>query len=238
MARLRFIRAVCLTLTLGFVPVCLAQEVGFLDLTQIRPRENLRHPTVQTGQPPGPRGVNNENIECGPPTQMGALQTSLVSLDRSSYQPGDQPIFEVQIENVGAVAVQLPFSPNLSDLQPADAAQKFSYSSLLVQLWFGGAMWKTTGGGSFYLFGDDNHPGTMLTLHPGEWVRIIGRGKIRLPEDYKHLTRAGDVASQATANTSIYDNETLVTATASATVSHGVCLRYTQGPTLPFQIVP
>jgi hypothetical protein len=30
-------------------------------------------------------------------------------------------------------------------------------------------------GDSVGLYGDESHPGTMLTLRPGEWAQIIGK---------------------------------------------------------------
>jgi hypothetical protein len=38
----------------------------------------------------------------------------------------------------------------------------------------------------------------MLTMHPGEWVRIIGTGKIMLPEkEVKRFIRNGDAVNHA-----------------------------------------
>ena len=82
--------------------------------------------------------------------------------------------------------------------------------------------------------GADDHPGTMLTLQPGEWARIIGRG--RLSEDFLPLIRNGDVVSNANARVSIYRNETVLSASASATMSQGVCLNQSQGPTVAVRV--
>ena len=71
----------------------------------------------------------------------------------------------------------------------------------------------------------------MLTMHPGEWVRIIGTGKIILPEKVvMRFIRNGDAVNHANAQVSIHEVETLLAANASATISHGVCPNRSQGP--------
>ena len=41
-------------------------------------------------------------------------------------------------ENVGAVPVEMPFSPHLAALQPVDASQKFGYSVVRLEFCIGG----------------------------------------------------------------------------------------------------
>ena len=135
------------------------------------------------------------------------------------------------IENVGSVPVEMPFSPHLADLQPADPSQKFGYSLVTVQFWIGGTKWEwTSSEGDVALYGASQHPGTMLTMHPGEWVRIIGTGKITRPDDVMRFIRNGDAVNHANAQVSIHEVETLLTANAEATISHGVCPNRSQGP--------
>jgi hypothetical protein len=164
------------------------------------------------------------------------LQTTLISLDRTVYRFDDRPRIELQIKNVGAVAVKIPFSSNLADVQPEDPGQKFGYFTMTTGLWIGGSKWSTNAGGTITLHGNDDRTGTMLTLRPGEWVRIIATGKLRRPDDLSRLTMSGDTVSQSHAETALYVNETLLTASAIATVSRRVCLNYIQGSGLPIQI--
>ena len=130
--------------------------------------------------------------------------------------------FEVRIENIGSVPIEMPFSPHLADLQPADASQKFGYSVVRVEFWIGGTRWETTDSrGEAALYGANQHPGTMLTMHPGEWVRIIG--KAALPEEVMSFVRNGDAVNHANAQLSIHQVEALLTANASWTFRRGVC---------------
>jgi hypothetical protein len=173
----------------------LAQEVGFLDLTTIVKRTDFRRPPSSPNAGEERRGGSEENHEsCSPSTgSMGSLRTALVSLDRTYYQSGDEPRFEVTVENVDSAPLTLPFSPHLADLQPADPAQKFSYAELQVVLWIASKDlgseprpvegWQANTGGLVTLYGADDHPDTMVTLNQGEWVRIVGKGKWALPSD-------------------------------------------------------
>jgi hypothetical protein len=230
--------AVSLVLAVSFVQATFAQQVGLVDLSHAAPQLNLRHPQAKEGQPSGPRGGMHEYRSCRSETKDRALKTTLLSLDRTDYAVGDRPVFEVQIENVGSTSIRVPSSANLSDLQPADAAQKFAYSTLELVLWIGGANWTANTGGGTTLYGNDSRPGTMLTLRPGEWVRIVAKGNLTLPEDFTQLTRSGDVVSQANAHVLIYNNETLLTATAGATTSDGLCLTETNGPSVRIEVKP
>ena len=215
-----------------------AQQVSAIDLTRDTPRLNLRHPSPTEGTPSGPRGGSHQTILCRNDHTDGSLKVTLLSLDKATYQAGDRPTFEVQVENVGTTPILLPSSPNLSDLQPSDAGQKFSYSSLKVALWLGGSKWSSNMGGGFALYGNESHAGTLLTLNPGECVRLIGKGiiTIALPSEFSRLAGTGDVVSNASARVSIYKDETLLTPTGEASVSTGMCLTVIKGATVPVQL--
>lgn len=69
-----------------------------------------------------------------------------------------------------------------------------------VQFWIGGTKWEwTSSEGDVILYGASQHAGTMRTMHPGEWVRIIGAGKITRPEEVMRFIRNGDPVSHANA---------------------------------------
>ena len=106
-----------------------------------------------------------------------------------------------------------------------------------VEFWIGGTRWEwTSSEGEVALYGASQHPGTMLTMHPGEWVRIIGTGIITRPEDVMRFIRNGDAVNHANAQVSIHEVETLLTANAYATISHGVCPNRSQGPSVAMKL--
>ena len=112
--------------------------------------------------------------------------------------------------------------------RPSDPEMRARSSGIRMwpfQLWIGGARWTTNRGGTVSLYGSDQHPDTMLTRHPGEWVGIIGKGRITLAREVMGFIRNEDAVSHANAKVSIHEDETLLTANVSATISHGVCLR-------------
>ena len=215
-----------------------AQEVASIDLTQITPRNDLRRPGP-TSATSGPASVTNENHACTDIGQrVGALRTTLAALDRAQYQFGDEPVFEVRIENVGSQPLQIPISPYLADLQPADPGQKFEFSQLSVALWIGGKQWNSNMGGSVAVYGADNHPETFVSLRTGEWVRIVGKGKIELPLDsgVTDFIMAGDGINHANAQISLKTTTMQITASSAVSGSQELCITKVQGPTVPIKV--
>jgi hypothetical protein len=88
-------------------------------------------------------------------------------------------------------------------------------------------------GGSAILYGVDDHVNTMMTLNPGEWLRVIAKGHLRPDED---LIKSGPPADHAYAQTSLFRDETLITPRHSATVASEICLDTTTGPIVPIQL--
>ena len=80
---------------------CLAQEVGFVDLTQIVPRTELRRPALRSDEATDRRGGGSiadlRHDDCdvpNAPKHAGALRTTLVWLDRDEYAVGDHQKFD------------------------------------------------------------------------------------------------------------------------------------------------
>lgn len=216
---------------------CPAQEVASLDLTKVAARLDLRRPLPTSPVTGGYHGARETRPCFDTPHYAGGLRTTLVSLDRRLYQVGDEPRFEVTVQNTGPAPIKIPFSPHITDLQPEDPAQQFGYYELQIALWIAaGKRWSTNTGGSAILYGTNDHPNTMLALDPGEWVRIIAKGHFDLDEDLIKLTLSGRPADQANAETSLFREETLITPTESATVAREVCLAKTQGQPVPLQL--
>jgi hypothetical protein len=237
--RLNLILCVAFTAAVAAAVVCNchAQEVGFVDLTKITPHTELRHPPsiAETRQVPK-GGVEQDDERCSTSSSEGELRTTLVSLDRTYYQVGDEPIFEVMVENVNPAPLQLPFSPHLADLQPENPSQKFSYSELGLVLWIaGGKGWSANTGGGTSLYGADDHPQTIVTLNQGEWVRIVGMGKLTLPADGFAIgfIHSGHPVDHVYAQASLYRVGTVLTPTATAKVRRKLCLKYTEGQSVP-----
>jgi len=215
---------------------CLAQEIASVDLTKVEARVALRRPKATRETTGGYSGATS-TTQCPDLARSGALETSLLSLDRTYYRIGDEPKFEVTIENTGSVPVRIPISPHLADLQPEDPAKKFTYYELRIDLWVvGNGRWSTNTGGSATLYGAENHGGTMLTLQPGEWIRVVASGGIRLGDDVLELIRSGSPATHAYAEATLFRSENLRTAKLSATANREVCLAQSHRQTAAIQI--
>jgi hypothetical protein len=229
--------SLALAVAIAFVSICRAQEVASLDLTKVAVRDGLRRPKPTSPVTGGYSGTEQASPCLDSTQEAGALRTSLVSLDRTHYQLADDPRFEVTVENAGSTPVRIPFSPHLADLQPEDPAQKFAYSKLQITLWIGASkQWSTSTGGGVALYGADNHANTMLTLNPGEWVRVIGTGHLSLDEDFIKLSKSGQPADYVYVKSSLFHQETLITPTLSATASREACFAQTQGQSVPIQL--
>ena len=214
---------------------CSAQQVASLDLTKVDARVDLRRPAAPSDMPARYSGARSTR-RCGSAHKAGALDTSLVSLDRADYQVGDEARFEVTIQNAGSEPTQIPFSPHLADLQPSDPAEKFTYFKLEIALWIAGdGRWSTTSGGAI-LYGAANRANTLLTLKPGEWVRVVAKGNLQLESNLVELSKSGFPADHVYAKSSLFREETLVTPRNSATVATEVCLTQTGEQGLPIHL--
>lgn len=177
------------------------QEVAYLDLVNVKPRVELRYP-------PSPPPVCKEDgsctasgnsigisISCGAERggEPRALKTTLVSLDRFAYAPGDPAEMEIRIDNVGSVDMTIPWNPHLADLQPADEKQGFHYLSLAIILELTSLAHNRQRSiiEVAKLYGVVEKRSSVKTLRPGEGVRLrvralldVSSGKEKSDADY------------------------------------------------------
>ena len=221
----------------ALLAICRAQEIASVDLTKVEGRVSLRRPKA-TSHMTAARSGAQSITRCPDSNQnSGELDTSLVSLDRTQYQIGEEPKFEVRLQNTGSIPIRIPISPNLADLQPKDPAKQFAYYELEIVLWIAAdGRWSTNTGGSAALYGNDDYTNTMLTLEPGQWIRVIGKGSLRLDDSVVKLVGSGASADHAYAEAILFREETMVTATQSATVGREVCVAQTPGQSVPIQL--
>ena len=217
---------------------CSAQEVASVDLTAVEARVDLRRPKA-TSETTGGHSYAQSTTHCADSAhKTGAMETSLVSLDRTHYLVGDEPRFEVTLQNTGSEPISIPLSPHLADLPPKDPAKEFAYKELQITLSIASSeRWSTNTGGTAGLYGDDNHPNTMLTLQSGEWVRVVAKGNIRIHDGLIRLIASRFPADHAYAEASLFPEETMVTARQSATVAREICVVQTRGQTMPIQVL-
>ena len=227
-----------LAILAGLLLSCHAQEVAFVDLTAVEPRIDLRRPKATSEITGGHSGAQSTVYCADSAHKTGALETSLLSLDHTHYLVGDEPRLEVNLQNTGSEPITIPLSPHLADLQPKDPAKEFAYKELQITLSIAsGERWSTNQGGGAALYGNDDHADTMLTLQPGEWVRVVAKGNIRIDDSLIELIGSGFPADHAYAETSLFREETMVTARHSAIVAREICIAQTHGQAVPIQVL-
>jgi hypothetical protein len=214
-----------------------AQEVGSIDLTKITAQKQLRRPP-STQNESGPRGGVEQVRACFHSSRkVGTLRADVVALDRTHYQINDEPILEVMLDNTGAGPITIPFSPQLVDVQAKDPAQRFAYLELNIALWIASDTWSANTGGIVTLYGSEEHAGTMLTLNPGESVRVIGRGKLLWPDGIEDRLLRSHPADRVFAQAELYRAQTLVTSRQSATTKQALCLAQSEGQSAAIEII-
>jgi hypothetical protein len=163
------------------------QEVKFIDISNIRQRTELRNP-------PAPKSDCKEGTGCigggygggsvgdGAPDQRDphALGIYLLRVTPTDINPAEPFQVEFKILNTGTASIELPVSPHLSDLQPNDESVTFSYFSLALVVRGEGETQRPHVAcmGFVELYGSPDHPESMLTLQPGEWIRVSTNVKL------------------------------------------------------------
>jgi len=162
-----------------------AQEIRFIDLSDVQQRTALRSPPAEeascvpnqgcvTG---GYGGVSVADGVTDPrdPRALGVALDSVVPTD-ITLDPFEA---EFRIMNTGLVSIDLPLSPHLSNLQPADERQPFQYLSLALEVRLSAtAPVHALGLAYTELYGSVEREGTMLTLKPGQWIRVKAKLKL------------------------------------------------------------
>lgn len=173
---------VCLLLSSAFVS---AQEVKFIDLTNLQPKTALRFKPGIPLCPPGKKpcvvdGYGGEIVDEGVLDlhDPHALGISLDSVSTTNITV-DPFAMELRIVNTGSAPIDVPVWGDLSDLQPADAWQPFNYLSLSVLVLMGRPVDPGIAGMTgIILYGSADRPETIISLKPGQWIRVKARMKL------------------------------------------------------------
>jgi hypothetical protein len=164
-----------------------AQEVKFIDISNVRQRTELRNPPApQSDCKEGTHciggGIGGGSVGDGAPDQRDprALGIYLLRVTPTDIDPAEPFQVEFKILNTGTAPIELPVSPHLSDLQPNDESVAFSYFSLALVVRGEGETQRPAVAcmGFVELYGSPDHPESMLTLQPGEWIRVSANVKL------------------------------------------------------------
>jgi hypothetical protein len=176
-------QAKLLLLLLATLALVEAQETKVVDLLDVNQRSELRFPPAPSECRPdecvhGCVGGSYVVDEAPDPRDQRALG---VALDRVTPTDITLDAFEADFRllNTGLASIDVPVWPHLSDLQPSSELQPFSYLSLALEVQLSGTgPAQALGVGWVELYGSAERVDTIITLKPGEWVRV--RAKLKL----------------------------------------------------------
>jgi hypothetical protein len=161
-----------------------AQEVRVVDLLDVKQRTDLRFPPAPSDCIPGELcvggGVGGGGVADGAPDPRDPRALG-VALDRVTPTDITLDAFEAEFRllNTGLAPINVPVWPHLSDLQPSSESQPFSYLSLALEVRLSGTgVVQAFGVGWVELYGSAEHEDTVITLKPGEWVRVKAKVKL------------------------------------------------------------
>lgn|SRR5215472_6808860 len=155
----------------------LAQQVKFIDLTTTPQRVELRHPPASPNQDGNYGGfsIGDCGLDARDPRSLTVTVQNVIVRDNDELK---RP-FEVEFKvlNTGQSPLRLPISAHLSDLQPDDASATFTYMSLALAV---SPIEDRSSIGYIEMYGKADRPDTLITLNPGEWLRVEGNVEFNL----------------------------------------------------------
>jgi len=221
-----------LLLLLGTSAVLEAQEVRVVDLLNVNQRTELRFPPALSDciddKPCVGGGIGGGSVADGAPDPRDPRALG-VALDRVTPTDITLDAFETEFRllNTGLAPISVPVWPHLSDLQPSPESQPFSYLSLALEVRLSGTgPAQASGFGWVELYGSVDREDTIVTLKPGEWVRVKAKVKLQTwPMNAMQAQLRGDfwyhdnvfkprIGGSFTEAVNVYPNHTLLPAVA------------------------
>src|SRR6266851_216535 len=189
------LRSVFLSLVLSWPSLLNAQEMKYIDVSNVRPRTELRYPPAPQSNSKGlGGGEGGGSVRDGAPDYRDphALGIYLLRVTPTDINPAEPFQVEFKILNTGTAPIGLPVSVHLSDLQPSDESVAFNYFSLALVVRGEGEPQgpRVDSVGFVELFGSPDHAESMMVLQPGEWIRVNANVKFVKP-----LTRPSEPVS-------------------------------------------
>ena len=151
-----------------------AQEIGWLDLTDPHPRERIRAPHTYGAECGGGAGFTSNN----------EVTITLVSLDKASYSLSEEVTYEVKLQNSGKAPVEIPWTPDSSDFEPADSLESYTFLHAAISLTFTDPGPNRTFAVYANSYGSPEKQGSTRKLLPGEWILVRARQKLEVYEEW------------------------------------------------------
>lgn len=185
---MRFVYRIVLSFLFAWPTLSHAQEVKCIDLTFVQQRTELRHPPAPPAECEDGKclggGIGGVSVGDGAPDQRDphALGVYLLQITPTEINTAEPFEAEFKVLNTGRATIGVPVYPHLSDLQPSDESVPFTYFSLALVVQ-GESEPEGTGSnvpalGYVELYGSHEHEGSVMTLRPGEWIRVRATVKL------------------------------------------------------------
>ena len=210
----------------------LAQEIGWLDLTDLHPRDRIRTPHAGSGECGGGAGFE--------PTLSASI--TLTHLDKPSYSAGEEVTYEVKIQNTGKEPIEIPWTPHLGDLEPADSSQSYAYLHAAISLDFAEPVSNRSLSIYANSYGASNVAGTTRQLLPGELVFVRARQELDIYEEWwqSKIVESSPLNVKVSANLMLNKVTYSPGEKSDAAIDQSVCipLRTTLGAPLDAALLP
>jgi hypothetical protein len=203
--------AFCFATSLGLGLSCVAQEVGSVDL---RPSASPSRTTAEEKKKKESAGAKEKGEEKDLPggcekLQPGIIADGIVKTDDNQPRPilvevakiseqepaeGSELDAEVRLQNTGTRAIEIPWSGDANVIETGQGSKGHEWQGGYFEVFFrarkpNGVMLKSL---SPDLYGTRFHPGSLLTLQPGQWITA----KIRFKLEAKYLYKVGEFQGQ------------------------------------------
>jgi hypothetical protein len=115
---------------------------------------------------------------------------------------GEDVTFEVKIQNSGKEKIEIPWTPHLGDLEPADSSRPYTYLHATVVLKFTDPIADRSFGVYADSYGSTDVPGSTRELPPGQSILVRARRKLDAYEEWwwKRIKESPPLAVQASAS--------------------------------------
>ena len=161
-------------LLLALIGACAAQEVASIDLTgqtaAAKPGVRLRWHSSQQSI-----AIDGRRVPSPQP-----LTIAVTAMAPAKVHLQENVSFEVTITNNSTESFALPFSPNMSGIEPADRATPYKYIQTQIQLVFAKANDSSSVGTPAFLFGAASRTSALTVLRPGQSVRVRAQTAVYL----------------------------------------------------------
>jgi hypothetical protein len=147
----------------------------------------------------GPIRERHREATSGRGGSVGRKLPLQVAIETTGAPPDEngKTVVDFILTNTGKNDLTLPISPHPRDLQPSDPKARYTVRCLGLRMSSGKAPWTIFPGGAD-LYGRDSIPGTLITLAPGESIRVLTR--VALPRNSAPNSGAGVFVAGAILN--------------------------------------